>query len=448
MSQRRLSIRSILVIATQQIGDVLLTTPMIGEARRLWPDAAIDVLGFRGTLGMLKGNPDVRNLIETPPGSSGRSAWKLAVEHRLWRAYDLALVTQYNDRAHFYAFVAAPLRAGLIGDKAHHTWWKRMLLVHSVVIAGDAGHLHAAQDNLKLLEPWLKPDRQRRLELPEAMPDPGGTGAASTGSALLAVASSPAVVAPPSLPLPDDLEAALGPAPVVVHVPSMLRYKAWPVASFRELVAALLDDGHQVVLTGGPSAADRRTVAEVAALAPPPRLLDVCGRLDFPQVATVLRRAALYIGPDTSVTHLAAACSVPVIALFGPTNPIRWGPLDGAVPIERTFEMHSEVAQRRGGVILIQGPGACVPCTRGGCEDHELSHSACLDGLLPQRVIAEARAVLARLQPRPTSGSMGERAGVITGSSASEWSSPRADPTAGELPSTTVGSMPGSMARA
>ncbi len=398
MKTRDRSIRRILVIATQQIGDVLLTTPMIREARGLWPDATIDVLGFRNTLGMLQGNPDVGRLIEAQPGSSGRSALKLA-RSGYWRRYDLALVTQHNDRAHFYGLVAAPLRSGLIANRPYQTWWKRLLLVHWVVIAGDAGHLHAAQDNLKLLEPWRTPDRRRRRELPpQAVPAVADAGAPACG------ALEHAVVPPPATPLPDDLEAALGTAPIVVHVPSMVRYKQWPVAHFRELVMALLADGHQVVLTGGPSESDRRSVAEVATLAPPPCLLDASGRLDFGQVTGLLRRAALYIGPDASVTHLAAACSVPVIALFGPTNPIRWGPLDATVPIEQTYEMHSPLPQRRGRVVLIQGPGACVPCTRGGCEDHEQSRSACLDGLLPATVIAEARDLLSRSQVRTESG--------------------------------------------
>nr|WP_246294751.1 glycosyltransferase family 9 protein [Schlegelella koreensis] len=176
----------------------------------------------------------------------------------------------------------------------------------------------------------------------------------------------------------------------------MWRYKAWPVESFRELIATLVADGHQVVLTGGPSANDRRAVAEMAQIAPPPRVLDVCGRLDFGQLATLLGRSALYIGTDTSVTHLAAACSVPTIALFGPTNPMRWGPLDAALPIDRRYAMQSDAPQRRGRVILMQGPGACVPCAGRGCEGHDESHSACLDALAPAQVIAEARAVLRR----------------------------------------------------
>ena len=59
-------VERILVVATRQIGDVLLTTPLIHAARRRWPQARIDVLAFAGTLGMLRGNPDVDELIESP----------------------------------------------------------------------------------------------------------------------------------------------------------------------------------------------------------------------------------------------------------------------------------------------------------------------------------------------------------------------------------------------
>jgi ADP-heptose:LPS heptosyltransferase len=54
--------------------------------------------------------------------------------------------------------------------------------------------------------------------------------------------------------------------------------------------------------------------------------LSVKEGLPILEVARTLRRAALYVGNDSGITHLAAAAGVPVVALFGPTDPARWAP--------------------------------------------------------------------------------------------------------------------------
>jgi hypothetical protein len=56
----------ILVVALRRLGDVLLTTPLIRSLKRAWPDAAIDVLVFRGTEGILEGNPDIATSSRCP----------------------------------------------------------------------------------------------------------------------------------------------------------------------------------------------------------------------------------------------------------------------------------------------------------------------------------------------------------------------------------------------
>lgn len=53
-------------------------------------------------------------------------------------------------------------------------------------------------------------------------------------------------------------------------------------------------------------------------------ILEVCG---------ILRKAALYVGNDSGITHLAAALGVPVVALFGPSDPARWAPRGDGVEI-------------------------------------------------------------------------------------------------------------------
>ncbi len=359
--------RRILVVATRQIGDVLLTTPLIRAARVRWPEARIDVLGLAGTLGLIRGNPDIAELIETRRGAGWRAA--LALLRRLWRRYDLALVTQESDRAHFYAFLAAPVRSGVVPSAARHAWWKRVLLRHAVVAAGDRGDTHSAAEKLALLEPWQE--------------------AAAGGSP----AAPNTIVPPAGSALPAELASQVGPGAVVVHAPSMWRYKQWPIERYRVLVTALLAAGHQVVLTGSASAEDRASVDALAGLAPPPRLVDAGGRLDWNQLTTLLSGAALFVGPDTSVTHLAAALGVPVIALFGPSNPMRWGPLGTPGP---DYVKQGSGIQRRGNVVLLQGPNACVPCGRAGCDDHRDSRSACLEAIDAERVIEQALLALGR----------------------------------------------------
>ena len=359
--------RRILIVVTRQIGDVLLTTPLLQAASERWPASSIDVLGSAGTLGMLAGRTDVAQRIEI---GSLRLRPMLALAATIWRRYDLALVADASDRAHLLGFAAARVRSGVVPERRTHAWWKRLLLRHAVVVGGDRGATHVTVEKLALLQPWC------RVEALRSTPSP-----------------------PPPTPLPDDIAALLGEAPIVVHAPSMWRYKQWPIESFRVVIEGLLGEGRQVVLTGDTTAGDRAKVDALLRLSPPPGLVDACGRLDFGQLATLLGRAALYIGPDTSVTHLAAAVGVPVIALFGPTNPIRWAPigrtvLDGA--LEPALERHGTAPQRRGNVVLIQGPGGCVPCGRAGCDDHRQSASACLENIAPEQVLVEAHRVLER----------------------------------------------------
>ncbi|MEO6745312.1 MAG: glycosyltransferase family 9 protein, partial [Caldimonas sp.] len=143
-------------------------------------------------------------------------------------------------------------------------------------------------------------------------------------------------------------------------------------------------------------AADRARTAEVAqgvGAADDGRVLDVAGRLDLNQMVTLLRGAALYIGPDTSITHLAAACDTPVVALFGPIDPRLWGPWPQGHAVEQPYEMRAPV-QRRAAIMLMQGDPACVPCNGAGCDRHDDSRSECLETMSATRVLEVAQSRL------------------------------------------------------
>ena len=355
--------RSVLVIVTRQIGDVLLTTPLIRRVRQIWPEAVIDVAGFEGTLGMLDGNPDVRERVTMPSRTRLPDVWRLM--QRLWRRYDLAVVAEASDRAHLVGWAASRTRTGLVPEVHGSNWWKRRLLQHAVTLGGDLSATHVVEEKLRLLDPW--------------------SGAAGV---------LPPVVPPAEEPLPEALRARLPRNYLVMHTPSMWPYKQWPIAHFRALAAQLAAAGHTLVLTGGPGVVDRECIAAMAGAAPPGQLVDA-GLLNFKQLTALLRGSALYIGPDTSVSHLAAACGIPVLAIFGPTNPQRWAPWPGSHEAQPVRFVRHAASQTVGHVTLLQGPQACVPCGRAGCEDHRQSRSDCLPAITPERVAQEALRLLA-----------------------------------------------------
>jgi len=99
--------------------------------------------------------------------------------------------------------------------------------------------------------------------------------------------------------------------------------KRWPVAHWRRLVEAL--PAEQFVVFGTP--ADAAIAAQVCAGFDPGRVANQAGRTSLVEFAAGLARCRLLVSNDTGGMHLANALGVPLIGLFGPTNPIRTGPV-------------------------------------------------------------------------------------------------------------------------
>jgi len=356
--------RRILVITPAQLGDVLLCTPLIRAARRRWPTARIDVLGFARTLELLHGNPDVDELIEIP-ATSGRPA-QLLQAWKLRKRYDLALVTRTGDRSHLYGIVCAHTRSALLPAHGPGSFWKRRMAQHGIAPMPSA---HQVLQKLQLLGPWVDPP------------------------------TTVSLVPPPAAALPPAIEQRIAHPCVAVHVPSMWHYKQWPLEHFRRVVDALLADDVQVILTGSGSSNDQSQIGRLRGGDTLPGLLDVSGQLTMPQLRTLLERVDAYMGPDTSVTHLAAAVGVPIVTVFGPTSPQDFGPWPRNHPTVQPWLRRAD-RQQIGNIVVLQGPDlpdrACVPCNRMGCGNHHASPSHCLEMLEPQRVLAELSVMLQR----------------------------------------------------
>ena len=124
--------KRILIIATRQIGDTLITTPLIEATHRLWPQAKIDFFGYSASLPMLFGNPHLNRLI----GSSTRPRWGEYLKQffQLFRRYDLAIITQPSDRAYIYGLLAAKQIVGIVPSEEKHNWWKKKCALHTVEV--------------------------------------------------------------------------------------------------------------------------------------------------------------------------------------------------------------------------------------------------------------------------------------------------------------------------
>lgn len=339
----------ILVVALRRLGDVLLTTPLIRSLKRACPDAAIDLLVYRGTEDILAGNPDVAGVITLPERSS--IAESLALTRRVWRRYDLAISTQSGDRPTFLAWAAGRRSAGLVESAGLAARIKRIVLDHPVVTARDT---HRVREVLSLAE-------------------------------TLGVAPVAEVVAP------DVPRAAAAPGRpyAVIHAMPMFRYKRWTDEGWRGLAAALAARGLAVVATGGPD--ERAALDALWTARADIKRLD--GVLSWPELAALIRDAAVYVGPDTSVTHVAAATGAPTVALYGPTDPRLWGPWPTG-GLDPSWAPAGTV-QNRHNVWLVQNPLPCLPCQQEGCLRRRDSYSQCLDELTLGQVLAAVDAALA-----------------------------------------------------
>jgi heptosyltransferase-3 len=326
----------VLVIVLRRIGDVLLTTPLIRSVRRAWPGATIDVLAFADTTGILTGNPDIDKVIAMPV--QPRAAESVALAARLARRYDLAISTQGGDRPIFFAISAGRKSVGPSGSANMMDRIKRALLSHSVPhVAG----LHRVEEVLRLAD--------------------------AIGVPRVAEVVSP--VGPPRENPRGDY--------AVIHPAPMFRYKRWTVAGWRALIGELAKRRLQVFVTGGPAASEKSYLDEIFGNATEVVRLD--GALAWHEISELLGGARVFVGPDTSVTHLAAAVGTPTVALYGPTDPRLWGPWPQA-GLDRPWQAAGQV-QQRGNVWLVQNPLPCLPCQNEGCDRHLESRSQCLDEL-------------------------------------------------------------------
>jgi heptosyltransferase-3 len=350
--------KRILVIATRRIGDVLLTTPLIRSLKSKWPNAILDVLVFEKTQDILFGNPDINNIITIAERPSFISHLKLL--KKLWRKYNLSVSVLPGDRPTLYAWLAGHYRIGLLINEKKHKW-KQYLLNQWVPFNGENEHTVSMCLSLAktlgvkpMAEVVLKWNDQQARRVAELL-------------------ISKQVYA-------------------VLHLYPKFSYKMWHADGWIALTEYLLKQNLRVIITGSAAADEMQYIAEIFKRLPPD-VINLSGQLDFGEIAYLLSGAAIYVGPDTSISHIASAMNTPTLALFGPSNPVKWGPWPSH-QTNLTSPYQFKGSQNSGNVSLLQGKGDCVPCLQEGCERHLHSNSDCLQRMSAETVIAAAERIL------------------------------------------------------
>lgn len=267
------------------LGDVAMALPLIRALRRSRPDAAVELLASRRFLPLLEAWGVADRL--TPLPARG-PAYFLRFRRERASPPDVALLFTNSWRGDLEAWLAGvPQRFGLILPGR-----SRPLLTHGCKLPPERARAPGHQ-----MEDWLWWLRQYGLQ---GEPDRSPLGPA------------------PARPAGGG-RAPIGLIPGSENDPK----KRWPVARWRELVAALPAERFLVFGT----ARDAPICRAVAEGFEADRIASLAGLTDLPGFAAGLQMCRLVVTNDTGGMHLANAVGLPVVALFGPTNPLRTGPV-------------------------------------------------------------------------------------------------------------------------
>jgi ADP-heptose:LPS heptosyltransferase len=266
----------LLFVTATRIGDAVLSTGLLDHLLRRHPGAAVTVAAGAPAAPLFEAVPGLARLIPIVKGQSRLGHWLDLYRRVAGTRWDLAV--------------------DLRGSALAYLLWARQ---RRVIGKGDPA-LHRVEQLATLFDLPTPP-------APRLWTSPAHEAAA----AALVPLGGPVL--------------AVGPA-------ANWRGKTWRAERFAELAQRLtapggpLPNARVAVL----AAAHERPQAEpLLAAVPPARRLDLVGRADLLTAAAVLRRAALFVGNDTGIMHVAAAMGTPTLGLFGPSRPEHyrpWGP--------------------------------------------------------------------------------------------------------------------------
>jgi len=336
----------ILIVRTDRIGDVLLSTPVISNLRDSYPSAYIAMMVSPYAKDVVEGNPYLDEAI----------IYDKDVLHRSWfnsvkfscnlkkKKFDLAIILHPTNRVHLVTFFAGiPKRVGfnrklgfLLTDRIEHT--KQYGQKHELEYNLDLlRYLGIRPEHKEVFMP-IKPESERWVD--ELFKQEG----IKTNDKLLAV-----------------------------HPGASCLSKIWPNERFAQVADKLAEKyGFKVLVVSGPK--DISLAENVFRHIHHP-VINLAGRTSVSQLASLLKRCQLFVSNDSGPVHIASGVGVPVVSIFGRSQkglgPKRWGP----VGIKDRF-LHKSVG--------------CIECLAHNC----VREFACLKALSVDDVLAAADSIL------------------------------------------------------
>ncbi len=332
-------IRKILIIKLSSLGDIVHTLPVLPLLKERFPEGEISWLVEKKYQPLLLKNPFINSLMTVDtlrwrkkplyPSTYGEIFSSIR-ELRRGR-FDLAIDFQGLIKSGLLAFLTGvSLRLGFGKDNLREPW-SSIFLNRSRPSA--AQEIHVIDKNLGLLKP-LGID-SKRVEFPLVVSEDAERY------------------------VTEGLRALKLKEFIIINPGGGWRSKRWSPEKYASLADMIIGEmGYQILLTWGPG--ERELATEIAS-----RMKNspaISFSTDIPQLIALIKRAKLLVGGDSAPLHLAVACRIPVVGIYGPSDPDRNGPYNPAD-------------------IVIRRKVPCAPCYKRDCPAEP-----CLGAITPQEV--------------------------------------------------------------
>jgi heptosyltransferase-3 len=317
--------KKILVIKFRNIGDVLLTSPLISTLKNGVPDANIYAAVKAGTEAMLEGHPDLEKLYVLPKKNHSESTAHFLIRYLRWlqqlrkEKFDLALNTTEGDRGIVLSFLIGAKERWCELKPQEQRAWKKTLLTK--ILTPPKSELHTVQRNIHLAKE-ISTENQYRVFLYTSDNDH------MTVRRLL-----------------TEHGWSKNKKLIHIHPTSRWFFKCLPNITVTEIINRLMKEDHQVVLTCAPESREITQLSEIVAkCAIQP--INLGGKLTLKQTGALSKIADLFFGVDSAPMHMAAAMAKQLDFRTKPLPLKEWRP-EQPTPCSRSKTMDLRTLRKR-----------------------------------------------------------------------------------------------------